>query len=44
MKKNERKSRFRNITIFIWMIVGILMILALIEGLSIILAVKKYFP
>lgn len=43
-EKKVKKSRFSKVLTFIWIIAGMLMIWALIEGLSIIIAVKKYFP
>jgi len=44
MDKNKEKSRFNSILKIIWIVAGILLILALIEGLSILIAVKEYFP
>jgi hypothetical protein len=42
--EKKEKSIFSNVLIFIWMMVGILMIALLIEGWSLLITVKKYFP
>lgn len=45
MDKNKKKnSRFKNVLIAVWILAGILMIGLLIQGWSLLISVKKYFP